>query len=96
MAAKLKNPPRCNQAGQRIPPLLDCSPMRVVLKKDGRPFEPTERQIGASVTFDHKGEEITGQVWSLGPYPGSHWIVADSVAYVVGLSGRVVETWLDR
>jgi hypothetical protein len=95
MAAKLKNPPRLNQAGRPMPPLLDCRPMRVALTKAGKPFEPTERQIGATVTFDHKGAEITGQVWSAGPYPSSHWIVADGVAYLLG-KNSVMETWLDR
>jgi hypothetical protein len=99
MARKLPNPPRRGLGGScgwyRIPPLLDCKPFRgPKLTEDGKPFEPTDREIGAELTFSYDGRDITGQVWSLAV--GGVWVVADGTAYLLGKEDWVREVLYER
>lgn len=87
---RLPDPPRYD-GHHKLPPLLDCSPIKVRgMKDEGKPFEPTGRAIGAEITFTHDGVEIIGQVWSLAI--GGVWVVADQVAYRLGKDNQVIET----
>jgi hypothetical protein len=88
---KLPNPPRYDGFA-KLPPLLDCSPIKVRgMKDEGKPFEPTGREIGADIVFAYDGRKITGQVWCLAP--GGVWAVADRIAYLLGRDDRVMEVW---
>lgn len=89
---KLPDPPRRNNGGGPIPLTLDCKPFRVTgLTERGKPFYPKENQLGFVRTFaTDGGVTLRGQVWSLGPYPKSVWVVADSAAYLINSDGYVL------
>lgn len=77
-----------------IPLPFDCTPFRgPKLTKNGKPFAPKPFEPGTAVDVDHKGETVTAQVWSPGPYPNSRWVVADGVAFLINTkTGHVWET----
>jgi hypothetical protein len=64
------------------------------LTKNGKPFEPKPGNPGSSLTFNHEGREITGEVWGdadkFGQSRRTVWIISDGVAYAVTSKGRVV------
>lgn len=56
------------------------TPSRMWKMPRPRPFEPEGVTLGSWVTIEHRGREVTGQVWcKAGPHA---WWVADGTEYL--------------
>jgi hypothetical protein len=45
------------------------------LYDEGRPFNPTEHEVGAWVAWEDGADALVGQVWALAPRRGCVWVV---------------------